>query len=87
LKNRDHAVSLGPAVNKLREFIKAKYLDKKWYSEDGSSQLASAPEPSAAGGIRHQRASISLGSNAAAAKPPAPAAVSCLELSIFEFFS
>lgn len=39
---RDHAIPDGTDVNKLRDFIKMKYVDKRWYSEDGSSGPAVA---------------------------------------------
>lgn len=35
-------------ISKLRDFIRQKYLDKKWHTDSGSSLTSSAPSTSAA---------------------------------------
>lgn len=62
---RDFQLPTGNDVTKLRDFIRAKYVDKKWYAEEGANYVAPAPAAEPA----NRRASVSK----SAAPAPAPA--------------
>ena len=57
---------------KLRDFIRAKYVEKKWYSDDGVAEPSSAA-PAHAASVPNRRASVGP-SAGGAAKSVAPLA-------------
>ena len=84
-----HPIPNGSDVNKLRDFIKMKYVDKRWYSDDeappaaqSSHQTAPAPAPQSHFGVPARPAQATSdfdpfgSSSAPALAPHAPAASS-----------
>jgi len=56
LNPRDYILPNGNDVNKLKEFIKQKYVDKRWHRDSGTaSSLQSAPPVSSAPSTIHDR--------------------------------
>ena len=41
---REHPIPNGSDITKLREFIKSKYVDKKWYAADGRVDALAASQ-------------------------------------------
>ena len=66
------SLSLGTDVVKLRDFIRAKYIEKKWFSEDGVPSAAAAA-PAAVEATR--RSSIAVAAPASSTRPGSISAV------------